>query len=167
MQLSLSAYGYVSRGECTIDKNGFLVNITERTHIEKIDGKLMRKNQKGAFIPIDENTIVSMNFWGFTPKCFAFAETMFLNFLEDNKNNLKAEFFLPSIVNEMLKFQKGTTVEILKSDAKWFGVTYKEDKITAQRAIEKLKANNVCPKNLWQYDGRPTIKSSNPIIYIK
>lgn len=145
---TVSASGYVSRGECKVDENGFLVNVTERTHIEKIDGKLMRKGQKGTFIPMDENTIVSMNFWGFTPKCFEFGETLFLSFLEDNKSNPKAEFFLPSIVNEMLK-SESARVEILKSDAKWFGVTYKEDKIIAKKEIDKLKANNVYPKNLW------------------
>ena len=146
---TISAHGYVSRGECKVDKNDFLVNVTERAHIEKIDGKLMRKDENGTFIPMDENTIVSMNFWGFTPKCFDFGEELFNSFLEANKTNLKAEFFLPSIVNEMLKSKRGASVEVLKSDAKWFGVTYKEDKLIAQREIDKLKANNVYPKYLW------------------
>lgn len=146
---TVSANGYVSRGECKVDKNGYLINVTERTHIEKMDGKLMRKDQKGAFIPMDENTIVSMNFWGFTPKCFEFGGELFLSFLEANITNLKAEFYLPSIVNDILNSKNGASVEVLKSDAKWFGVTYKEDKIIAQRAIDKLKANNVYPKHLW------------------
>jgi len=146
---TVSANGYVSRGECSVDENGFLVNVTERTHIEKINGKLMRKDQKGAFIPMDENTIVSMNFWGFTPKCFEFGGELFIKFLEANTHNLKAEFFLPTIVNKMLKSKNNARVEVLKSDAKWFGVTYRDDKVVAQREIDELKANNTYPKYLW------------------
>ena len=145
---TVSDHGYVSRGECQVNKKGYLVDVTERTHIEKIEGKLMRKGDNGEFIPIDENTVVSMNFWGFTPKCFEFGGKLFEEFLEANSENLKAEFYLPSIVNEILKSQKAS-VEVLKSDAKWFGVTYKEDKAIVQKAIEQLKDNGVYPKNLW------------------
>ena len=145
---TVSDYGYVSRGECQVDEKGFLVDVTERTHIEKIEGELMREDENGNFISIDENIIVSMNFWGFTPKCFEFGCKSFENFLEANKKNLKAEFYLPYIVNDMLKSKKAS-VEVLKSDAKWFGVTYKEDKAIVQKAIEQLKDKGVYPKNLW------------------
>jgi dTDP-glucose pyrophosphorylase len=145
---TVSDHGYVSRGECSVNDEGYLVDVTERTHIEKIDGKLVRKDDDGKLVPIDENTVVSMNFWGFTPKCFEFGYQLFEKFLEDNKENIKAEFYLPSIVNEILKSGKAN-VEVLKSDAKWFGVTYKEDKPIVQKAIEQLKANGVYPKNLW------------------
>jgi len=148
LENTLSDHGYVSRGECEVDKNGFLADVTERTHIEKIDGKLMRKNDQDQFIPIDGKTIVSMNFWGFTPKCFEFGSELFLKFLEENKENLKAEFYIPLIVSEIIKSNKAS-VAVLKSDAKWFGVTYKEDKEIVQNAITKLKENNVYPKNLW------------------
>ena len=89
-----------------------------------------------------------MNFWGFTPKCFEFGSKLFEEFLEANTENLEAEFYLPSIVNDILKSGKAS-VEVLKSDAKWFGVTYKEDKAIVQKAIEQLKENNIYPKNLW------------------
>ncbi|WP_242130564.1 nucleotidyltransferase family protein [Aestuariivivens marinum] len=145
---TVSDYGYVSRGECKVDKNGYLIDVTERTHIEKINGQLMRKDDNGDLVPIDENTVVSMNFWGFTPKCFGFGEQLLIDFLEKNQSNLKAEFYLPTIVNEILK-SGGANVEVLKSNAKWFGVTYKEDKAIVQKAIEDLKAANVYPKNLW------------------
>jgi NDP-sugar pyrophosphorylase family protein len=148
LENTLSDHGYVSRGECEVDKNGFLADVTERTHIEKIDGKLMRKNDQDQFIPIDGKTIVSMNFWGFTPKCFEFGNELFLKFLEENKENLKAEFYIPLIVSEIIKSNEAS-VAVLKSDAKWFGVTYKEDKEIVQNAITKLKENNVYPKNLW------------------
>lgn len=146
---TVSKYGYVSRGECQVNDSGFLTDVTERTHIEKRDGKLMRKDDEGNFISIDENTIVSMNFWGFTPKCFKFGNRLFNEFLEANKTNLKAEFYIPSIVNEMIKSGKAI-VEVLKSDAKWFGVTYKEDKEVVQKAIEKLKKQEVYPVKLWE-----------------
>ena len=145
---TVSDHGFVSRGECQVDDNGYLVDVTERTHIERIEGRLVRKNESGEFIPIDENTVVSMNFWGFTPKCFEFGGKLFENFLETNKHKLKAEFYLPSIVNEILR-SGVARVEVLKSEAKWFGVTYKEDKIIAQKAIQKLKQEQVYPKNLW------------------
>ncbi|MDY7397033.1 sugar phosphate nucleotidyltransferase [Aureibaculum sp. 2210JD6-5] len=145
---TVSDYGYVSRGECQVNEKGYLVDVTERTHIEKINGKLMRKDDNGEFIPIDKNTIVSMNFWGFTPMCFEFGGKLFEEFLEANTENLKAEFYLPLIVNDILNSGKAS-VEVLKSDAKWFGVTYKEDKAIVQKAIEQLKDNGVYPKNLW------------------
>tara|TARA_R110002049_G_scaffold51189_3_gene144970 strand:- start:9332 stop:10234 length:903 start_codon:yes stop_codon:yes gene_type:complete len=145
---TVSEHGYVSRGECQVNEKGYLIDVTERIHIEKIDGRLMRKDNYGKCIPIDENTIVSMNFWGLTPKCFEFGNKLFEQFLETNKSNLKAEFYLPSIVNEILKSQKAT-VEVLKSNAKWFGVTYKEDKAIVQKAIEELKEKEIYPKNLW------------------
>ncbi|MBJ6367141.1 nucleotidyltransferase family protein [Snuella sedimenti] len=145
---TVSDYGFVSRGECQVDENGFLTDVTERTHIEKIDGELKRKDDNGEFIPIDEDTVVSMNFWGFTPKCFEFGTELFGKFLEENKENLKAEFYIPSVVNEILK-SGIATVEVLKSDAKWFGVTYKEDKERVKAAIGELKKNNIYPTNLW------------------
>lgn len=145
---TVSDHGFVSRGECDVNEKGFLTGVTERTHIEKIDGKLMRKDDEGLFIPIDENTVVSMNFWGFTPKCFEFGNQLFEQFLEETKTDLKAEFYLPSIVNEILKSGKAS-VEVLKSDAKWFGVTYKEDKEIVEKAIGELKKQNVYPRNLW------------------
>lgn len=145
---TVSDHGYVSRGECQVNENGFLVDVTERTHIEKIDGQLMRKDNNGTFISISPETVVSMNFWGFTPKCFEFGTELFMEFLENNKENIKAEFYLPTIVNEILKSGMAT-VEVLKSEAKWFGVTYQEDKAIVQKAIEELKAAHVYPEYLW------------------
>jgi len=145
---TISENGYVSRGECNVNENDFLMDVVERIHIERVDEHLVRKDDKGKFILIDENTIVSMNFWGFTPKVFEFVNQLFEEFLEVNKENLKAEFYLPSIVNHILK-SGNASVEVLKSDAKWFGVTYKEDKINVEKAIGQLKNKGIYPKNLW------------------
>lgn len=145
---TVSENGYVSRGECQINETDYLTDVTERTHIEKRNNELIRKDDKGHFIPIHGDTIVSMNFWGFTPKCFEFGWVLFEKFLEENKNNLKAEFFIASVVNEILK-SGIATVKVLKSDAQWFGVTYKEDKKIVQEEIEKLIKNTVYPSKLW------------------
>ena len=146
---TLSENGFVSRGECFVDKNGFLKNIIERTKIEIIDGILKSEIENGELISIDKNTIVSMNFWGFTPKCFEFGEDLFLDFLEKNASNLKAEFYLPTIVNKMITSEKAS-VKVLESDSKWFGVTYSNDKEKVQKEINALKEKGVYPKKLWR-----------------
>lgn len=145
---TVSDHGFVSRGECMVNNQGYLTGVIERTHIEKINNQLMRKDDNGNYIPIDENTVVSMNFWGFTPKYFEFGNKLFEEFLELNRSNLKAEFFIPLIVNEILKSDKAT-VKVLKSNAKWFGVTYKEDKEIVQHKIEQLIKQNIYPSKLW------------------
>lgn len=145
---TVSDHGFVSRGECQVSKDGYLIDVTERTHIEKVNNHLIRKDDNGVFVPIDSETVVSMNFWGFTPKCFEFGNSLFESFLEDNQHNLKAEFFIPLIVSEMIKSGKAS-VKALKSNAKWFGVTYKEDKEIVQKEIEQLRSNNVYPSKLW------------------
>jgi dTDP-glucose pyrophosphorylase len=145
---TISDNGYVSRGECTVDENGFLTDVTERVRIEKIDGILKSEDKNENMVSIDQDTTVSMNFWGFTPKCFEFGNELFLEFLEKNKKNLKAEFYLPTIVNKMLESEKAS-VKVLESDSKWFGVTYSDDKEKAQKEITKLKENGVYPTKLW------------------
>ena len=145
---TISDNGYVSRGECTVNENGFLTDVTERVRIEKVDGILKSEDENKNMVPIDKDTTVSMNFWGFTPKCFEFGNELFLEFLEKNKKNLKAEFYLPTIVNKMLESEKAS-VKVLESGSKWFGVTYSDDKEKAQKEITKLKENGVYPTKLW------------------
>lgn len=145
---TVSDHGFVSRGECKVNKEGFLTDVVERIHIEKTNGQLISKDDNGVFVPISDETVVSMNFWGFTPKCFEFGEELFEKFLDNNQDNLKAEFYIPLIVSEMITSQLAT-VEVLKSNAKWFGVTYKEDKEIVQKAIEELRQANIYPSKLW------------------
>ena len=145
---TISEHGSVSRGECQVNDSGFLTDVTERVHIEKVNGQLIRKDEHGALVPIDENTIVSMNFWGFTLKYFEFGVDLFEEFLEENREDLKAEFYIPSVVHEILKSGKAT-VEVLQSNAKWFGVTYQEDKEMVSQEIDRLFQQNIYPSNLW------------------
>lgn len=145
---TISDYGFVSRGECEVDENQFLTGVTERTHIEKIDGVLMFKDENGKFNPISEETTVSMNFFGFTPKYFEITESLFDEFLEENYKKPKPEFFIPLAVNHVI-VNNIATMEVLKSNARWFGVTYKEDKEYVTSEIKKLKDKGVYPSNLW------------------
>ena len=146
---TISDYGFVSRGECSVDENGFLTGIVERTHIEKTNGILQFKDANGDLKPISEETIVSMNFFGFTPKYFDISASMFEAFMEDNYKEAKAEFFIPSVVNNVI-VNETATMEVLKSNARWFGVTYKEDKAYVTAEIQKLKEAGVYPARLWE-----------------
>ena len=145
---TISEYGSVSRGECKVDNRGYLTGITERTHIEKVDGILKFKNDDGELKPISEETTVSMNFFGFTPSYFELSERLFDDFLAINYKEPKAEFFIPLVVNHTIVNNVGS-MEVLKSDARWFGVTYKEDKEYVTSEIQKQKNSGVYPKHLW------------------
>ncbi|SDX48619.1 Nucleotidyl transferase [Lutibacter oricola] len=146
---TISEHGFVSRGECFVDDEALLTGITERTHIEKIDGALKFKNDQEELVPISEETIVSMNCFGFTPKYFDISSSMFEAFLEENYKEPKAEFFIPSVINHVIT-NKTASLKVLKSNARWFGVTYKEDKAYVQAEIQKLKEEGVYPKFLWK-----------------
>lgn len=147
---TLSDYGTVSRGECSVDENDNLVSIVERTAIERgTDGIVRYKDENGEH-PIDENTTVSMNLFGFTPDFFSRTEELFKEFLSNpaNMSNLKSEFFIPLCVNTLIN-QKRVFLKVLTSEAKWFGVTYKEDKPEVVSKISKLIADGIYPSKLW------------------
>ncbi len=147
---TLSDYGTVSRGECSVDENDNLVSIVERTAIERgTDGIVRYKDENGEH-PIDENTTVSMNLFGFTPDFFSRTEELFKEFLSNpaNMSNLKSEFFIPLCVNTLIN-QKRVSLKVLTSEAKWFGVTYKEDKPEVVSKISKLIADGIYPSKLW------------------
>ncbi len=146
---TISEFGAVSRGECFVDDALFLKKIIERTHIQKIKEHLFYKDKQDAFYKIDENTIVSMNFWGFTPEIFKFIDSLFCDFLRLNATNLTAEFFIPYVIDTIIKEKKGT-VKVLQNNAIWLGVTYKEDKEQVVKKIAQLKNKKQYPKFLWQ-----------------
>ena len=145
---TISDFGSVSRGECSVDKNDFLTGVTERTHIEKVNGVLKYKDENDHLFPISEETIVSMNFFGFTPKYFELSESLFEEFLAKNYKEPKAEFFIPLVINHII-VNKLATMKVLKSNARWFGVTYKQDKDYVTSEIQKLKDSDIYPINLW------------------
>ena len=147
---TLSENGTVSRGVCTVDKEGYLTSMVERTKIERNKEGVIVFHDLGEDEALAENTPVSMNLFGFPPDYFDYSKAEFKAFLSDPKTiaNPKAEFFIPLMVNKLIG--DGTAkMKVLHTSAKWFGVTYKEDKPALMAKIEVLIADGVYPRNLW------------------
>ena len=152
LENTLTENGHVARGVCMTDEDNNLTGIQERTHIEKRNGQAAFTEDDGAtWTEIPNDSIVSMNMWGFTPSILQELKAGFPVFLEENlkKNPLKCEYFLPSVVGNLLTEEKAT-VKVLKSTDKWFGVTYKEDKPVVVAAIRKMKEDGLYPEKLWE-----------------
>ena len=133
---TLSESGSVARGVCETNAEGYLTTVVERTAIERIDGKVSFKDENGVMQSIADNTPVSMNMWGFTPDYFEYSEEYFKEFLKANMDNLKAEYFIPLMVNKLIN--DGTArVKVLDTTSKWFGVTYAADR---QGVVDKIQA---------------------------
>ncbi len=145
---TLSEFGSVSRGVCTGDQEKYLVDVVERTHIEKTASGIVFKEEHERYTGLPDETIVSMNFWGFTPSFFGYLNKGFAEFIRKNVENLKAEFYIPSMVNDLIKSDRAT-VRILDCPDKWFGMTYKEDRETVVRSIRELIKQGIYPENLW------------------
>ena len=128
LENTLSENGSVSRGVCSANENGQLVTITEMTKIQRdSNGKIQNSAPDGTITPLDGKTPVSMNFWGFTPLFFDKLDEMFCQFLAENNHNPKSEFQIPTVINYFLK-SGAAQINILDSDAQWFGVTYQADR---------------------------------------
>ena len=145
---TMSESGSVARGVCE-NKDGFLTTVVERTAIaynEKHEISFTDENGKEQIL--DPNTPVSMNLWGFTPDYFEFSEKYFVDFLKENINTPKAEFFIPLVVNELVT--KGdATVKVLDTDSKWFGVTYAADRQGVVDKFAELHANGEYPEKMF------------------
>ncbi len=146
---TISENGFVSRGECFVNEENQLTNVIERVHIEKVNGEVQRKDEEGNFVPMREDAIVSMNFWGFTPKYLEALEEDFKGFLKERSMEMKSEFFIPTVVNDIINSKRGN-VKVLTSDAKWMGVTYAEDRPIVVNEVNKLKEEGVYPIDLWK-----------------
>lgn len=133
---TLSESGTVARGICSTDENRHLTTVVERTEIMRINGVVSYKDENGEWVGIEDNTPVSMNMWGFTPDYFNYSEEYFIDFLEENIDKPKAEYYIPLMVNKLIN--DGTaTVEVLDTTSRWFGVTYAADR---QGVVDKLQA---------------------------
>lgn len=145
---TLSDFGSVSRGVCSMDEKNYLTDVVERTKIaRKEDGKIYF-TEHDEDTELAPDTIVSMNFWGFHPDVFQDTQTMFNDFVKANRENVKAEFFIPIIVNNLLQAGK-IKLKVLDSHDKWFGVTYKEDKETVMASFVELAKKGQYPTPLW------------------
>lgn len=148
---TLSENGSVARGICGKDAEGNLTDVVERTEIMRVNDVISYKDENGEWQPVGgENVPVSMNMWGFTPDYFAYSEAYFKEFLSDPKNmeNLKAEFFIPLMVDKLIN--EGTaTVKVLDTTSKWFGVTYAADRDAVVAKIQSLIDAGVYPAKLF------------------
>lgn len=149
---TLTENGYVSRGICETDAEGYLTGITERTHIENRENGVAYTEDDGVnWTPLSAESIASMNLFGFTASMLNELEAGFPRFLETGlkENPMKCEYFLPSVVGELIEQDKAT-VKVLKSTDRWYGITYKEDKQAVVDAIKRLKEEGVYPEHLWK-----------------
>lgn len=152
LENTLTENGHVSRGVCCTNEAGELVSVTERTRIEKKDdGAAYTEDEGKTWITLPKGSIVSMNMWGFTASMLKEIQKGFPAFLEEGLkvNPMKCEYYLPSVVSDLLA-EKKATVTVLTSSDKWYGVTYKEDKPFVQAAIKGLKDSGLYPQNLWK-----------------
>ncbi len=146
---TLTENGHVARGICKTDAQGFLTGIDERTHIEKRDaGAAFTEDEGKTWTELSMDSTVSMNMWGFSQSILKELESGFVEFLKNDlpKNPLKAEYFLPFAVDGLLSEGKAS-VQVLNSQDKWYGVTYKEDKEMVVKAISELKKQGLYPEN--------------------
>jgi NDP-sugar pyrophosphorylase family protein len=135
---TLSENGAVSRGVCSENQEGYLTDVVERTKIERFEDGIYFLDENGEKHPLEENTLVSMNFWGFHPTLLPVLEQKFHQFVEAHKDQPKAEFYIPTVVNQQIQ-DGAARVKVLTSDSQWYGVTYPEDKIVVQEALAKLR----------------------------
>ena len=133
---TLSESGSVARGICETDENDCLETVVERTEIMRVNGPVCYKDEKNEWVAVSDNTPVSMNMWGFTPDYFKYSEDYFIDFLKANESNLKAEYFIPLMVNKLIT-EETATVKVLDTTSKWFGVTYAADR---QGVVDKIQA---------------------------
>ena len=148
---TLSDNGTVSRGVCSEDADGNLTSMTERHGIERrADGRVVFVDPAdGSQHPLADNTPVSMNMFGFTPDYFAHSEEYFRTFLDDSAGNLKAEFYIPLMVDTLIK-RGVASMKVLPTDSVWFGVTYKADKPMVVGRIRELIDAGEYPEKLWK-----------------
>ena len=146
---TLSESGSVSRGVCVVDENNLLQNVVERTSIEEKGGKINFLDENGDEVSIEPNTPVSMNMWGFTPDYFQYSEEYFKEFLAENGQKLKSEFYIPLAVNNLI-VNKKATCKVLDTPSKWFGVTYAEDRSQVVLKINELVRKGIYPEKLFK-----------------
>ena len=145
---TLSDHGSVSRGVCQVDENQNLISIKERTKIYKENDTITYEDEAGKHT-VPSGSSVSMNFWCFHPAMFSTTEQLFLNFVQGNSENIKAEFFIPIIAEDFIE-NRGGQISVIPTSSKWFGVTYKEDAPIVKACVDKLVADGVYPPSLWQ-----------------
>lgn len=148
LEKTLSEFGFVSRGVCATDASFNLVAANEITHIERTDKGIISKLPDGSTEVLDGKSYVSMNCWGFTTSLFDYLKAGFIEFLQNNVTNPKAEFYIPFMVNELIENGE-VKVKVLKGTSEWFGMTYQQDRELAVDTIRSLIKEGAYPESLW------------------
>lgn len=148
LKQTLSEYGTVNRGVCTVNGSGDLIGVTERLNISKKDSNVVCEDGLQP-VALAEDTIVSMNFWCFDPSVFEYSSKLFQAFLAERGHEEKSEFFIPIVADQFIQDGEGR-VEVIPTNAIWFGVTYKNDAPAVKEGIDKLLAAGEYPAGLWQ-----------------
>ena len=146
---TLSESGSVSRGVCSVNHEGYLLNVVERTRIEEKEGRIVYQGENGEEVQVDANTPVSMNMWGFTPDYFDYSLEFFRQFLTEYGEQLKSEYFIPFAVNKLIT-SKTVSCKVLDTPSRWFGVTYAEDRPQTVNEIKKLIEQGIYPEKLFR-----------------
>lgn len=146
---TLSENGGVSRGLCFVNDEGMLTGVRECHGIQRNEeGKIVQTLEDGSIAPFPEDASVSMNMWGFTPDYFRYSDEAFRQFLDKNVNELKSEFYIPTVVNNLI--DAGTvTLKVMQTPSKWFGVTYAADRQATVDRFARLVEEGVYPKKLF------------------
>jgi UTP-glucose-1-phosphate uridylyltransferase len=145
---TLSEHGFVSRAECEISPDGLLTGITERLQIKREGEKIVYVDAGGNPAEISENATVSMNMWGFMPSLFDHLEEDLLRFLASDAGSLKAEFLLPNVIDRLIKSSK-VEIPVIRTDSKWFGMTYSEDREMVRQKLKELVDERIYTTPIW------------------
>lgn len=150
LENTLTENGSVSRGVCRVDADGKLISVTERTQIQRRNGTVAFC-ENDVWTPLEASDTVSMNCWGFTPAIFDAIRRGMAPFFAQQvaANPMKAEYYLPSVVTQEIESGRGT-VQVLHTDARWYGITYPADKPTVVRKLAEMTAAGIYPDGLWQ-----------------
>lgn len=147
---TITEHGHVARGVCTLNGNNNLLGVRERTRIQKF-GEVAKFSEDGGetWVELPFDSTVSMNLWGFIPSIFTELENSFRQFLDCSSNLQKDEYFLPEVVNSLLKM-KQACVKVIPTQERWVGVTYRADKPVVEQYIQGLVQSGLYPENLWE-----------------
>jgi dTDP-glucose pyrophosphorylase len=148
VQNTLSEFGSVSRGVCAVGEDGNLTSVIERTKIYRLEDGSIVYEEADEKTPLEPETPVSMNFWGFKPSVFPIIQELFEAYARANIDSPKAEFYIPTIVMHLIQNNQGAC-KVFRSRSEWFGVTYPEDKPLVQASLKRLHENNRYPEKLW------------------
>lgn len=150
---TLSDHGTVNRGVCEVSESGHLVSVKECVKIKREESGVISYPEGEMIVNLPENTLVSMNMWGFLPTYFDYCEKLFIDFLHEEGNNPGSEFFIPKLIDHLIQ-KNILRVKVMETESDWFGVTYQEDKPFVMEKIMALVEQKVYPSPLWTPEER-------------